>query len=1073
MTEVTSVNGQTGAVVLTATDVEAVPESVVGQPSGVASLNGSGVLPEAQLPSSVVSSSTEVELGGSLKGKVVKPELAIFTNIKDKGALGNGEPNHDLAIFNGLLEGASKLELFIPEGIYNLDMPVTVGVLSLTEGSATATISSTSAGQFRKGQTIFSVGGSEIPGHTIVKSVSGSTLTLSRPAIATAAARTVHANGTLFLPPNAERINIYGAGLGLSVLRASPRVFRAWDMLRFEDYDAYQHIEINGVTFDANWVVPENACHAFIGSIPGGPENRQNFKDIVCRNIDTINVPTPPTVSASGSNSGGELATGTYWARVAAIFSNGTAIQGFQVEASAAVTGPNGSVTVRWPLVPGALQYQVWIGTSSLGENKSFTVGSEISSFTYTGQTGTAGTMPAPTGYYQSVGIIQKHVAPGETQTEAVDILIEDADFVGPIGVNISGEQTGSSEVTAHINAAAAAGVNEVKVESSAGLIAGAAVWIYNPTALQGVIEQKLIESIPDSEHVKFTMPLQYAVVNGQSLILQPSQCNAWHDRILLRRVFHNPGFVPTCYYPANNYQFGQAGYGDTISCEDCYGLNAGDTNLEADGIQDFTWTGGQLVDGYANKALFRNFRPTLNIGGQINRLVGARLRTVNLERESITSVATEGPKSHDLNVCNEAGSAFAFGEAALFDCTTETLTPWATAKGVPVIFAEGCWRKLRVRNLTIAMPNLELAPAVNASPIFVLANSKMGGAVSDIDGIYYKLSGSRSGSHSIIARLIRTAGVQLGAGQTDYIKNLTLDLSGLVGLTSTLDEFVWVGYGEGFTSTKAGTIDGLAAIAAHGGTAAHYPVWVGAGTYSGLLRIKRLDSGKLSAVSTGTDITTSGTNYSGKVIVGETISGRTIPVERATVTVSNAPTGVVASLASGGSLTSGQQKFYKLVPVDRFGGLGPVSAEVNATPSGSTLSVKVEWTAAANAAGGYRLYRGTATNSEAGYLVVAAGATSYIDTGGTALTGSSNVPEKPTQIIQNLDYVQERYLVKPGGTLIEWSEVKASEPEVVSNFNSLGVASGEASVGPGQWLRFTGTSGGAMPEGLIKIPVL
>ena len=53
MSEVTSVNSKTGAVVLKAADVEAVPTSEIGQPSGVASLNGSGKLPEAQLMSSV------------------------------------------------------------------------------------------------------------------------------------------------------------------------------------------------------------------------------------------------------------------------------------------------------------------------------------------------------------------------------------------------------------------------------------------------------------------------------------------------------------------------------------------------------------------------------------------------------------------------------------------------------------------------------------------------------------------------------------------------------------------------------------------------------------------------------------------------------------------------------------------------------------------------------------------------------------------------------------------------------------------------------------------------------------
>lgn len=57
MSEVTSVNGMTGAVVLNAADVGAVASSSEGEPNGVATLNSSGQLPETQLPTSVVSSS--------------------------------------------------------------------------------------------------------------------------------------------------------------------------------------------------------------------------------------------------------------------------------------------------------------------------------------------------------------------------------------------------------------------------------------------------------------------------------------------------------------------------------------------------------------------------------------------------------------------------------------------------------------------------------------------------------------------------------------------------------------------------------------------------------------------------------------------------------------------------------------------------------------------------------------------------------------------------------------------------------------------------------------------------------
>jgi hypothetical protein len=90
MSEVTSVNGKTGAVVLTAANVEAVPGSEVGQANGVASLNSSGVLPEAQLPSSVVTSKqvrTSESLGNTAVG--VGALVADTTGVHNT-AIGEG-----------------------------------------------------------------------------------------------------------------------------------------------------------------------------------------------------------------------------------------------------------------------------------------------------------------------------------------------------------------------------------------------------------------------------------------------------------------------------------------------------------------------------------------------------------------------------------------------------------------------------------------------------------------------------------------------------------------------------------------------------------------------------------------------------------------------------------------------------------------------------------------------------------------------------------------------------------------------------------------------------------------------
>lgn len=85
MSEVTSVNGQTGVVVLAAANVGAVSASEAGQPSGVATLNGSGELPEAQLPSSV---ETDTTAAAKWAPAAVAPKLVEAGEVE-----GNYTPN--------------------------------------------------------------------------------------------------------------------------------------------------------------------------------------------------------------------------------------------------------------------------------------------------------------------------------------------------------------------------------------------------------------------------------------------------------------------------------------------------------------------------------------------------------------------------------------------------------------------------------------------------------------------------------------------------------------------------------------------------------------------------------------------------------------------------------------------------------------------------------------------------------------------------------------------------------------------------------------------------------------------
>jgi Pectate lyase superfamily protein len=139
MSEVTSVNGKTGAVVLKAAEVEAVATSEVGQPSGVASLNGSGELPEAQLPSSVVNSSAATispkTYGAKWDGVTddTKPlEEAIAASVA-----GGGIPIV-LPAGTGVINGAPRipknLEFVIPirgAGMYDTTVKMTTALTFL------------------------------------------------------------------------------------------------------------------------------------------------------------------------------------------------------------------------------------------------------------------------------------------------------------------------------------------------------------------------------------------------------------------------------------------------------------------------------------------------------------------------------------------------------------------------------------------------------------------------------------------------------------------------------------------------------------------------------------------------------------------------------------------------------------------------------------------------------------------------------------------------------------------------------------------------------------------------------
>jgi hypothetical protein len=113
------------------------------------------------------------------------------------------------------------------------------------------------------------------------------------------------------------------------------------------------------------------------------------------------------------------------------------------------------------------------------------------------------------------------------------------------------------------------------------------------------------------------------------------------------------------------------------------------------------------------------------------------------------------------------------------------------------------------------------------------------------------------------------------------------------------------------------------------------------------------------------------------------TITGLNAPV--------SPPSGVaVITAATGGTLGPNLQRFYEVTAINAYGET-VASLEVNVTTgsSGSTNANTVSWNAAAGATGGYRVYATPlysgytpASGGEAIYFPVAAGITSFTDTG-------------------------------------------------------------------------------------------
>ncbi len=135
---VTSVNTETGAVVLSAADVGAIATTAAGAPGGVATLDGTGKVPSAQLPTApvisvngetgaVVLSAADVgALTQAAADSLYVAQDSLFLNVKEHGAVGDGVTDDEPAI-NALLDTSPEGSVIVmPPAVYATDAPLIV-----------------------------------------------------------------------------------------------------------------------------------------------------------------------------------------------------------------------------------------------------------------------------------------------------------------------------------------------------------------------------------------------------------------------------------------------------------------------------------------------------------------------------------------------------------------------------------------------------------------------------------------------------------------------------------------------------------------------------------------------------------------------------------------------------------------------------------------------------------------------------------------------------------------------------------------------------------------------------------
>ena len=317
------------------------------------------------------------------------------------------------------------------------------------------------------------------------------------------------------------------------------------------------------------------------------------------------------------------------------------------------------------------------------------------------------------------------------------------------------------------------------------------------------------VESSDDSEQIKITDILLEDVQldgsrTGHILIgtvksgpLTDGRVNVFFDRIHLVRCSHDTGVVPQSFKAQANFQIGGAGYGGMVRLQDCYGANSADIGLEIDSMNDAVVVGCKMVDSWKNNYLIANFRPPLSIASQRYLYLGCTAQNLNLDP------AIGGPDPHHWGLQGDDGTGhYAFGSMQLIGCQSLIDTPLAnfSTRGTVVYAARARYREISIRDLDVGVENYAASNGGAEYPSLIDL-CPLNAAQVRIDGVHFRLRGSRSGSGRLTLRFIRLGGPALAS-----VENVVVEVL-VEGMSTASDSHRVVEIGDSPGSSVQGSV--------------------------------------------------------------------------------------------------------------------------------------------------------------------------------------------------------------------------------------------------------------------------